>query len=210
MTGLTTKSVMEMGPVMPVIVIEDATQAVPLADALLAGGIKVAEITLRSDAALEAVKRIADSRPEICVGVGTILSAEQAKQAAQAGAMFGVSPGATDHVLSGAEDAGLPLLPGAATVSEMMALTEKGYTELKFFPASSSGGLPFLKSLVSPLPHLSFCPTGGISLETAPEWLKCQNILCVGGSWIAPKDAISDGAFDLITNNAKTASQLGR
>ena len=208
MSAYSTLDIMALGPVMPVIVIEKAEQAVPLADALLEGGIKVAEITLRSDAALDAVQKMAEARPEMVVGVGTILSAEQASNAKSAGAQFGVSPGSTDAVLQGCRDADLPLLPGAATVSEMMVLAEIGYHALKFFPASAAGGLPFLKSLISPLPHLKFCPTGGISEATAPDWLALSNIVCVGGSWIAPPADINAGNFAAITARAKVATAL--
>ena len=208
MSGLSTLEIMGLGPVIPVIVIEKAEQAVPLADALLEGGITVAEITLRSAAALDAVQNMAEARPEMVVGVGTILSAQQAQDAKSAGAQFGVSPGSTEAVLDGCKTAGLPLLPGAATVSEMMVLAEKGYHALKFFPASAAGGLSFLKSLASPLPNFKFCPTGGISAQTAPDWLALSNIVCVGGSWIAPLADINSGNFAAITDRAKSATAL--
>jgi 2-dehydro-3-deoxyphosphogluconate aldolase/(4S)-4-hydroxy-2-oxoglutarate aldolase len=202
------KDILNLGPVMPVIVIDNAGDAVPLADALLAGGIKAIEITLRTDAALDAMHEISAARPDMVVGAGTILNVGNARDAKAAGAKFAVSPGATDRVLSGCEEAELPLLPGAATVSEMMGLAEKGYETLKFFPASAAGGMPLLKSLISPLPHLTFCPTGGITQQTAPDWLALQNIACVGGSWIAPQKLISDGAFDEITKRAAAAQSL--
>ena len=201
--------ILKLGPVMPVIVIEDAKDAVPLADALLAGGISTIEITLRTDAALEAMRRIAAERPDMVIGAGTILNEANAADAKAAGAKFGVSPGATDKVLAGCQDAELALLPGVATVSEMMKLSEQGYDILKFFPASAAGGLPLLKSVASPLPHLTFCPTGGISQQTAPDWLALANIACVGGSWIAPQQLISDGGFDEIKNRAAAAQALG-
>jgi len=202
------KDILNLGPVMPVIVIDNAGDAVPLADALLAGGIKAIEITLRTDAALDAMHEISAARPDMVVGAGTILNVGNARDAKAAGAKFAVSPGATERVLAGCEEAELPLLPGAATVSEMMGLAEKGYEILKFFPASAAGGLPLLKSLISPLPHLTFCPTGGITQQTAPDWLALQNIACVGGSWIAPQNLISDGAFDEITKRAAAAQSL--
>jgi len=175
-------AILQLGPVMPVIVIDEAEHAVPLADALLAGGIKAIEITLRTQNALEVIRAIASERPELAIGAGTILGADQAQAAKQAGAQFAVSPGATDAVLQGCRDVDLPLLPGAATVSEMMSLAEKGYHNLKFFPAVASGGLAYVKSLASPLPHLKICPTGCITLPTAPEWLALDNIICLGGS----------------------------
>ena len=201
-------AILQLGPVMPVIVIDEAEHAVPLADALLAGGIKAIEITLRTQNALEVIRAIASERPELAIGAGTILGADQAQAAKQAGAQFAVSPGATDAVLQGCRDVDLPLLPGAATVSEMMSLAEKGYHNLKFFPAVASGGLAYVKSLASPLPHLKICPTGGITLQTAPEWLALENIICVGGSWIAPRNMIAEGSFLAITERAAAAQAL--
>ena len=201
-------AILQLGPVMPVIVIDEAEHAVPLADALLAGGIKAIEITLRTQNALEVIRAIASERPELAIGAGTILGADQAQTAKQAGAQFAVSPGATDAVLQGCSDVDLPLLPGAATVSEMMSLAEKGYHNLKFFPAVASGGLAYVKSLASPLPHLKICPTGGITLQTAPEWLALDNIICVGGSWIAPRNMIAEGSFLAITERAAAAQAL--
>ena len=201
-------AILQLGPVMPVIVIDEAEHAVPLADALLAGGIKAIEITLRTQNALEVIRAIASERPELAIGAGTILGADQAQAAKQAGAQFAVSPGATDAVLQGCRDVDLPLLPGAATVSEMMSLAEKGYHNLKFFPAVASGGLAYVKSLASPLPHLKICPTGGITLQTAPEWLALDNFICVGGSWIAPRNMIAEGSFLAITERAAAAQAL--
>ena len=205
---MTIDAILNLGPVMPVIVIDEAEHAVPLADALLAGGIKAIEITLRTQNALEVIRAIASERPELAIGAGTILGADQAQAAKQAGAQFAVSPGATDAVLQGCRDVDLPLLPGAATVSEMMSLAEKGYHNLKFFPAVASGGLAYVKSLASPLPHLKICPTGGITLQTAPEWLALDNIICVGGSWIAPRNMIAEGSFLAITERAAAAQAL--
>lgn len=200
--------IMNASPVMPVIVIEDAAQAPELASALYEGGIKTIEVTLRTPAALDAIKAIAVSVPQICVGAGTILTAAQAQQAVDAGAQFGVSPGSTSKLVSETAPAGLPILYGAQTVSEMMSLAEQGYTHLKFFPASASGGPSFLKSIHSPLPQLTFCPTGGISLQTAPDWLGLANVGCVGGSWLAPAQHIRDGRFDLIKEQAEHAARL--
>ena len=200
--------IMNASPVMPVIVIEDAAQAPELASALYEGGIKTIEVTLRTPAALDAIKAIAVSVPQICVGAGTILTAAQAQQAVDAGAQFGVSPGSTSKLVSETAPAGLPILYGAQTVSEMMSLAEQGYTHLKFFPASASGGPSFLKSIHSPLPQLTFCPTGGISLQTAPDWLGLANVGCVGGSWLAPAQHIREGRFDLIKEQAEQAARL--
>ena len=200
--------IMNASPVMPVIVIEDAAQAPELASALYEGGIKTIEVTLRTPAALDAIKAIAVSVPQICVGAGTIVTAAQAQQAVDAGARFGVSPGSTPKLVSETASAGLPILYGAQTVSEMMSLAEQGYTHLKFFPASASGGPSFLKSIHSPLPQLTFCPTGGISLQTAPDWLGLANVGCVGGSWLAPAQHIRKGRFDLIKEQAEQAARL--
>jgi len=193
---------------MPVIVIDQQQQAGALAQALLAGGITTAEITLRTPAALQAIEAMAKSCPDICVGAGTVLNAGQARDAANAGARFAVSPGATEALIDGCAAAGLPLLPGAATVSEMMVLAEKGFTEQKFFPASAGGGVQLLKSVSGPLPGLSFCPTGGITQSTASEWLSLDNVPCLGGSWIAPQQLIAQGDFSAVTQLARAASNL--
>lgn len=203
-----TSEILAMGPVMPVIVIDDAKQAVPLADALISGGINAIEITLRTPAALDAIRAVADARPNMAVGAGTILGPDDAVAAAEAGAVFAVSPGATDAIVYGCKDVSLPLLPGAATVSEILKLGEQGFDCLKFFPAAASGGVPFLKSLSSPMPGFTFCPTGGISLETAPDYLALENVPCVGGSWIAPADLIAKGDFEEIGARAGKAAQL--
>ena len=193
---------------MPVIVIDEADKAVPLAEALLSGGICTAEITLRTPAALAAIEAMATHCPDITVGAGTVRTVQQARQVAAAGGRFAVSPGTTASIISGCAEAGLPLLPGAATVSEMMALSEQGFTALKFFPATAAGGLSFIKSLASPLPDLTFCPTGGITPDTASDWLALSNIVCVGGSWVAPQDLIKKAAFDDIARRARAASSL--
>ena len=203
---MTISDILISGPVMPVIVIDDADKARPLADALLEGGLRTAEITLRTPAALAAIQAIATHCPDITVGAGTVRTADQARDVAASGGRFAVSPGTTDSVLSGCADAGLPLLPGAATVSEMMALSEQGFTALKFFPAASAGGLGFIKSLAGLLPDLAFCPTGGITPDTAPDWLALPNIVCVGGSWVAPADLITKADFAEITRRARAAS----
>ena len=200
--------ILSLGPVMPVIVIEQAKKVIPLGEALLAGGIKTIEITLRTSEALDAIEHLAKSLPEIHVGAGTILTKENAKQAKNSGAKFCVSPGTTSSIIHACNDFNIPLLPGASTVSEMLTLSEAGFSEIKFFPASAAGGSKFIKSLLSPLPNLKFCPTGGISYDTAQEWLSLENVSCVGGSWIAPAKEIKDNNFTEITTRAKQATKL--
>ncbi len=200
--------VVALGPVMPVIVINDASTAVPLAQALLEGGVNGIEITLRTPQALDAIAAIAKQCPQMVVGAGTVLSAQLAAQAASAGAQFAVSPGTTDAVISGCAATDLPLLPGAATVSEMMSLMEHGFDVVKFFPAAAAGGLDLVRSLISPLPQLRICPTGGISATTAANWLALSNIPCVGGSWIAPAQLIDSGDWQSIRRNAEIAANL--
>ena len=202
------RSILSLGPVMPVIVIDDAADAVPLAEALLAGGIQAIEVTLRTEAALPAIARIATEVPDMVVGAGTVLDAVQARAVREAGAVFAVSPGATDQLIEGCDEAGITLLPGAATASEAMSLLEKGFDVQKFFPAVQAGGAPFLKALSSPLAGVSFCPTGGISLASAPDFLSLPNVICVGGSWIATKDNIRDKEWASITEAARHASSL--
>jgi len=200
--------ILSLGPVMPVIVIEQANHAIPLGEALLTGGIKTIEITLRTSAALNAIEQLAKHLPEIYVGAGTILTEENATQAKNSGAKFCVSPGTTSSIIDACNECNISLLPGASTVSEMLTLSEAGFSEIKFFPASAAGGIPFIKSLVSPLPNLKFCPTGGISYETASVWLSLVNVSCVGGSWIAPAKDINDQNFSEITARAKQATKL--
>jgi 2-dehydro-3-deoxyphosphogluconate aldolase/(4S)-4-hydroxy-2-oxoglutarate aldolase len=197
-----------LSPVMPVVVLDDADDAVPTARALLAGGIGVIELTLRTPAALASIERIAAEVPEIVIGAGTVTAPEHAKQAADAGAKFLVTPGCTDAVLDAAFGTGLPFLPGASTVSEAMRLAERGLTALKFFPAEASGGVGYLKSIGGPLPGLRFCPTGGITVKTAPEYLALSNVGCIGGSWLTPKDALAAKDFGKIEALAAEASKL--
>ena len=204
----TIAEILAMGPVMPVIVIDRAEDGVPLADALMAGGLKTIEITLRTPAALGAIAAIADARPDICIGAGTVISAELAAAAKEAGAHFAVSPGTTKAVIDGCAEVDLPLLPGANSVSEMMQLMEAGFTAMKFFPASAAGGTGFIKSLASPLPQITICPTGGISAATAPDWLALPNVQCLGGSWVAPQSMISAGDFAGIETLAREAAAL--
>ncbi|MGW5702624.1 bifunctional 4-hydroxy-2-oxoglutarate aldolase/2-dehydro-3-deoxy-phosphogluconate aldolase [Amycolatopsis japonica] len=197
-----------LSPVMPVVVLDDAADAVPTARALLAGGIGVIELTLRTPAALASIERIAAEVPEIVIGAGTVTAPEHARQAADAGAKFLVTPGCTDAVLDAAFDTGLPFLPGASTVSEAMRLAERGLTALKFFPAEASGGVAYLKSIGGPLPGLKFCPTGGITVKTAPDYLALSNVGCIGGSWLTPKDALAAKDFGKIEAFAAEASKL--
>jgi 2-dehydro-3-deoxyphosphogluconate aldolase/(4S)-4-hydroxy-2-oxoglutarate aldolase len=196
------RSLLDVAPVVPVVVLKDATQAVPLARALAAGGLPIIELTLRTPSALEAVRRIAAEVPEVLVGAGTILSAGQARRAAAAGAQFLVSPGSTPALLDAMDATGLLYLPGTSTVSEMLAVAERGHTAMKFFPAAAAGGAPYLASLVSPLPHLRFCPTGGITAATAERYLRLPNVGCVGGSWLTPADALATGDWARVTRLA--------
>ena len=195
-------NVLDISPVIPVVVIDDEADAVPLARALVAGGIGVIEVTLRTPTALESIRRIAAEVPEIVVGAGTILAPAHAVDAADAGAAFLVSPGTTPTVLAAMVDTGLPLLPGCATITEAMTLREQGHTQLKFFPAEAAGGASYLKGIAGPVPDLRFCPTGGITLERVPAYLALPNVTCVGGTWIAPASAISARDWDGITTTA--------
>lgn len=201
--------VCRLAPVVPVLVIEDLAHARPLAEALVAGGLPALEVTLRTPCALDAIRAMAEVAGGV-VGAGTLLTPADVKAAKAAGATFGVSPGATDRLIAACEDEGLPLLPGAATASEIMALLEKGYTVQKFFPAEQAGGAAYLKSIGAPIPQVKFCPTGGISLKIAPDYLGLKNILCVGGSWVAPKEAMARGDWAAITTLAREAAALPR
>jgi 2-dehydro-3-deoxyphosphogluconate aldolase/(4S)-4-hydroxy-2-oxoglutarate aldolase len=207
---LTAHDVMRDAPVIPVIVLHDVKDAVPLARALVAGGIRMLEVTLRTREALECIEIIAKEVPEAVAGAGTIRSAADAQAASLAGARFGVSPGYTRSVGKACHDLGLPLLPGVATGSEIMTAQEDGYTELKFFPAVQAGGIPMLKAWQGPFGEVRFCPTGGVHAGNAHEFLALSNVACVGGSWIVPTDAIAAGDWDRITVLAREASQLAR
>lgn len=202
------KSLLTISPVIPVVVIRDAAHAVPLARALVAGGVPVIELTLRTPAALDSLRRIAAEVPEILVGAGTVVRPEQATEAAAAGAQFLVSPGSTPSLLDAMTDTGLPHLPGMSTVSEALALLERGYLELKFFPAEASGGTAFLKAIHSPVPAARFCPTGGITADTAGSYLSLPNVGCVGGSWLTPADVLSAGDWDRVRSYAAATTQL--
>jgi 2-dehydro-3-deoxyphosphogluconate aldolase/(4S)-4-hydroxy-2-oxoglutarate aldolase len=198
------------GPVIPVIVIDRLEDAVPLARALVAGGVKVLEVTLRTPVALAAIEAMASEVPEAIVGAGTIRSAADARAARQAGALFGVSPGYTADVGAACRDVGLPLLPGVATASEVMAAQADGLSFLKFFPATAAGGLPMLKALAGPFPDVVFCPTGGITLQSAPDFLALPNVKVCGGSWLTPADAVKAGDWGRITRLAAEAAALPR
>lgn len=208
-TSRATLGICRMAPVIPVLVIEDPAHARPLAEALVAGGLPVLEVTLRTPAALEAITEMAQVDGGI-VGAGTLITPDDVARALAAGARFGVSPGATDALLDAAAATGLPLLPGAATASEAMRLLERGHDMLKFFPAEASGGAPALRSLAGPLPQISFCPTGGVNPQNASSYLALPNVVCAGGSWVAPDDMVRAGDWAGITALARTASQLGK
>ncbi|MCX7513282.1 bifunctional 4-hydroxy-2-oxoglutarate aldolase/2-dehydro-3-deoxy-phosphogluconate aldolase [Frateuria sp. STR12] len=202
--------ILRLAPVIPVVVIEDAHAAVPMARALVAGGVPAIEVTLRTAVALEAVRAIAAEVEGAVVGVGTVLCEADLRAAHEAGARFAVSPGATARLLDAAEDIALPLLPGAATASEAMALLERGYRHLKFFPAVPAGGARLLAAWSGPLPQLRFCPTGGISAASAGEFLALPNVLCVGGSWLTPADKLAAGDWAGIEQLARAAASLPR
>jgi 2-dehydro-3-deoxyphosphogluconate aldolase/(4S)-4-hydroxy-2-oxoglutarate aldolase len=197
-----------IAPVIPVVVVEDLAQAVPVARALVAGGLPVIELTLRTPVALEAMRAIADEVPEITLGAGTVTSPDLAKAAHDAGASFLVSPGATPRLMDAMLDTGLPFLPGTATVSEALAVLEYGVTQMKFFPAEASGGTAYLSSLTTVVPTARFCPTGGIRPATAPDYLALANVGCVGGTWITPKGALDAGDWDTVTRLAAEAAAL--
>ncbi len=200
--------ILTAAPVVPVVILEDAHDAVPLAKALVAGGLCAIEVTLRTSAGLEAIARIAAEVEGAVPGVGTVLTPQQTDQAARAGAKFAVSPGATPKLLDALEQSGMAPLPGIATVSEAMALIERGYRYAKFFPAEQSGGAPFLKAIASPLPQLTFCPTGGINPENARTYLSLPNIVCVGGSWMVKPDLIGAKNWTAIEELARAAAGL--
>jgi 2-dehydro-3-deoxyphosphogluconate aldolase / (4S)-4-hydroxy-2-oxoglutarate aldolase len=195
-------------PVIPVVILDDVSKAVPLARALVAGGLRVVEITMRTNAALGAIEAIASEVEDAVVGAGTVLSKGQLVASEKAGARFFVSPGASPDVLAAARDAAVPLMPGAATASEVMTLMDEGYTIQKYFPAEPGGGLAYLKALASPFPAIHFCPTGGIGAGNAAEYLALSNVVCVGGAWVAPGDAIAAGDWGRIERLAREAASL--
>ena len=204
---MTLLEIMRTSAVIPVIAIDDPDHAVPLAKALVAGGIRVLEVTLRTPHGLGAIRAMSAVEGAI-VGVGTLTQPEEFAAARDAGAVFGVSPGLTDALIGAAKSSGLPLLPGVMTPSEVMKAREQGFRQLKLFPAVPAGGVGMLNGIGGPLPDVTFCPTGGISQETAPAFLALKNVACVGGSWLTPKDAMAAGDWDRITAIAKAASSL--
>ncbi|MFI9149296.1 bifunctional 4-hydroxy-2-oxoglutarate aldolase/2-dehydro-3-deoxy-phosphogluconate aldolase [Streptomyces sp. NPDC053367] len=201
-------SVLELSPVVPVVVVEDAADAVPLARALVAGGLPVIEVTLRTAGALDAIRAIADAVPEAVVGAGTVITPAQVAEAVDAGARFLVSPGWTDVLLEAMRASGVPFLPGVSTTSEVVALLERGVREMKFFPAQAAGGTAYLRSLAGPLPQARFCPTGGIGPDLAPEYLALPNVGCVGGSWMLPADALAARDWVRVERLAREAAGL--
>lgn len=202
-----TREICSLAPIVPVLVVDDAAQSRPLAEALVAGGLPALEVTLRTPAALDAIRAMAQV-PGGVVGAGTLVTPEDVRAAKEAGAQFGVSPGATDVLIAACEAEGLPLLPGAATASEAMRMLEKGYDMLKFFPAEASGGAPALKAIGAPLPQITFCPTGGVSPTNARNYLSLSNVACAGGSWVAPKQMVQNGDWAGIEALARDASKL--
>ncbi len=198
-----------LAPVIPVIVVDDAAHARPLAEALVSGGLPVLEVTLRTPAALDAIRAMAEVKGGV-VGAGTLIRPEDVRAAKAAGARFGVSPGVTDELLAACEAEGLPLLAGTATVSEAMRMLARGYDVAKFFPAEANGGAPALKAFGGPLPQMSYCPTGGVTPQNAPDYLRLPNVLCVGGSWVAGPAMMKAGQWAEIEDLARVASQLKR
>lgn len=208
MSQLTPREILSAGAVIPVMAIDDLASCVDLAHALVAGGIPTLEITLRTDAGLEAIRRIAKEVPNAIVGAGTVTNPEQLKAVEDAGAVFAISPGLHETLAKASHQSGIPLIPGVATPGEVQLALEHGIDTLKLFPAEVVGGQAMLKALHGPYPDIRFCPTGGISLQTAPEYLALPNVLCVGGSWLTPKEAVAARDWDTITRLAKEASAL--
>lgn len=206
--SLTIKEIMTISPIVPVMVINNVEHAVPLAKALVKGGLKVLEITLRTPAALESIRRIKAEVPDAIVGAGTIINIETLNQAIEAGAQFIVSPGTTDKLIDAALATGVPLLPGIANPSDAMRLLEKGITAMKFFPAEAAGGVPMLKSIGAPIPQIMFCPTGGVSQKNVKEYYGLSNVACVGGSWMCAASLVDAENWDEITRLSAEAVQL--
>ncbi|WP_327236850.1 bifunctional 4-hydroxy-2-oxoglutarate aldolase/2-dehydro-3-deoxy-phosphogluconate aldolase [Streptomyces sp. NBC_01317] len=202
-------SLLDLAPVIPVVVLHDAADAVPLARALVAGGLPAIEVTLRTPAALDAIRAIAAEVPDAVIGAGTVITPAGVAGSVAAGARFLVSPGWTPTLLDATREFGVPFLPGVSTASEVVALLEYGVTEMKFFPAEAAGGTAYLKSLSSPLPQVRFCPTGGITAESAPEYLALPNVGCVGGTWMIPPDALAAKDWGRVEALAREASTLG-
>ncbi|HEC59033.1 hypothetical protein LCGC14_0858000 [marine sediment metagenome] len=206
--SLTIKEIMTISPIVPVMVINNVEHAVPLAKALVKGGLKVLEITLRTPAALESIRRIKAEVPDAIVGAGTIINIETLNQAIDAGAQFIVSPGTTDKLIDAAIATGVPLLPGIANPSDALRLLEKGITAMKFFPAEAAGGVPMLKSIGAPIPQITFCPTGGVSQKNVKEYYNLSNVACVGGSWMCAANLVDAENWDEITRLSAEAVQL--
>ncbi|EPL6456767.1 bifunctional 4-hydroxy-2-oxoglutarate aldolase/2-dehydro-3-deoxy-phosphogluconate aldolase [Providencia rettgeri] len=204
---MTAEAILKQGPVVPVIVIKKIEQAVPLAKALVNGGIKVLEVTLRTECAVDAIRLIAQEVPEAIVGAGTVVNAKQLADVSQAGAQFAISPGLTDELLAAAVQGNIPLIPGISTVSELMLGMNYGLKEFKFFPAEANGGVKALKAIAGPFSQVRFCPTGGISLANYRDYLALESVLCIGGSWIVPEDALNTGNYEKITQLAQEAIQ---
>ncbi|MFG2724788.1 bifunctional 4-hydroxy-2-oxoglutarate aldolase/2-dehydro-3-deoxy-phosphogluconate aldolase [Streptomyces canus] len=205
---MASSSLLDIAPVVPVVVLQDASDAVPLARALVAGGLPAIEVTLRTPAALDAIRAIAEEVPDAVVGAGTVITPGQVKDSVAAGARFLVSPGWTDVLLEAMQASGVPFLPGVSTTSEVVALLERGVTEMKFFPAEAAGGTAYLRSLAGPLPQARFCPTGGIVSANAPDYLALPNVGCVGGTWMLPADAIAARDWGRVEALAREAAGL--
>ena len=207
---LAPKDLFKITPVVPVMVIERLEDAVPMAEALMAGGIRLLEVTLRSEVALSAIERLRERVPKAIVGAGTVTTPAQLQQVKAAGAQFAISPGVTDDLLRAGAHGDVPLIPGIATISELMMARDMGYDHLKFFPAEAAGGTAMLKSIAGPFPDISFCPTGGIHQDNYREYLALPNVRCVGGSWILPKAAINAGDWTAVTAAAKAATSQAK
>ncbi|WP_112320898.1 bifunctional 4-hydroxy-2-oxoglutarate aldolase/2-dehydro-3-deoxy-phosphogluconate aldolase [Oceanibium sediminis] len=203
------REIAALAPIIPVLVVKDVAHARPLAEALVAGGLPALEVTLRTPCALDAIRAMAEV-PGGVVGAGTLVTPRDVENAVAAGATFGVSPGVTDELVAACEEQGLPLLAGAATATEAMQMLARGYDFLKFFPAEASGGAPALKAIGAPLPQIGFCPTGGVSPENATDYLSLSNVLCAGGSWVAPSGLVTAGKWDQIEALARDAASLKR
>lgn len=200
--------IMELASAIPVLEVSALAQAAPLARALSAGGLRVIELTLRTDCALDALREMKMAAPDLIIGMGTVRTREDVRLSSDAGAAFLVSPGASPGLLTEMAQSNVPSLPGVATASEAIIASEAGFKALKFFPAEPAGGISYLNAMSGPLPEISFCPTGGVSADKAPEYLSLPNVACVGGSWIATKKMIAEGAWDVVTENARRAAAL--
>jgi 2-dehydro-3-deoxyphosphogluconate aldolase/(4S)-4-hydroxy-2-oxoglutarate aldolase len=207
MPPLTSADLLKLAPVIPVVVLDEPADAMPLAQALLAGGVAIIEITLRTPRALDAIRIITDNVPDAVVGAGTVTTPGLVRQAVEAGAQFLVSPGTTDRLLDAIDDAGVPYLPGVASASDVMRILERGQREMKFFPAEACGGRVFLSAMAAPFPDARFCPTGGITPATAPLYRELNNVGCVGGTWLTPRDAIATQDWRRIEKLAAETTQ---